>query len=92
MQAGPVQHREVPAAPSLGQRLCLDRIRQAVADVGPRPSDLTGQEALSALLAKRGYAGETATLAPLDVDLLSLPVVGNHPVPLEDLLSDRGGV
>eukprot|EP00972_Heterocapsa_arctica_P084405 12433052-Heterocapsa_arctica.AAC.1 len=46
----------LPAAPSLGQRLCLDGIRQAVADVGPRPSDLTGKEAISALLAKRGYA------------------------------------
>eukprot|EP00972_Heterocapsa_arctica_P012166 1783800-Heterocapsa_arctica.AAC.1 len=32
MQAGPVQHRDVSTAPSLGQRLCLDRIRQAVAD------------------------------------------------------------
>ena len=58
--------------------------------MGRPPEGMTRQGALSELLAGRGYLGESAsTVAPLDIDLLSLPRAGS-PVPLAALLGPGG--
>ena len=90
MQGGPDQHRRPPEAPTAAQLESLHRIRGCVAAAGPPPSDLDGQRALSELLAKQGYRGESATLAPLDVHLLSLPPEGHVPKGLPALLGRHG--
>ena len=45
------------------------------------PSDLTCQGALEELLAKQGYAGDSAAVAPLDVDRVALPLLGSVQFP-----------
>ena len=76
------------ALPSLAQRTALAEIEKCARRMGPPPPGLTGQGALRALLSKQGYASEPATLAPLDVHLLSLPPADRRPVSLQQLLGD----
>eukprot|EP00959_Pyramimonas_sp_CCMP1952_P096765 2022675-Pyramimonas_sp.AAC.1 len=58
---------------SAGPRSCGEG--GACTTEGQRPA---GQEALRALMARRGYDGELATLASLDVDRLALPERGHR--------------
>ena len=51
---------------------------------------MDGHEALGALLSRQGYVGESAALAPMDVNLLSLPGPGHVPRSLEELLGEDG--
>ena len=69
---------------SLAQRTVVDRLVDAATRFGGPPSDLTRQGALEELLAKQGYAGESAAVAPLDVDRVALPPPGFRPVPLSE--------
>ena len=64
MQGGPQQYRQANIHASAGQRAFVSRLRLAVAEIGPPPSDVTEEGALRALLSKQGYAGESATLDP----------------------------
>ena len=59
--------------PNLAQRTALHELHRKVALMGPPPPGLSGQGALAELLAKRGYDGEPATLAPLHLPSLALP-------------------
>ena len=92
MQGGPQQHRQANIHASAGQRAFVSRLRLAVAEIGPPPSDVTEEGALRALLSKQGYAGESATLAPIDVNLLSLPGDGHVLHSLPKLLGKDGAV
>ena len=58
---------------TLSQRICLARMKQAILDAGKPPDGINGREALLELQAKPGYAGDPAHLAPMDLDLISLP-------------------
>ena len=90
MACGPSPKRSSNVKPSGAQESFLCRLRRAVADLGKPPEGLSGQEALGALLSRQGYAGESAALAPLDVDLLSLPPPGHTTRSLEELLGQDG--
>lgn len=70
MALGPEAKRKANLKPSVAQVEFLDKLRCAVADLGRPPEDLDGHEALGALLSRQGYAGESAALAPLDVNIL----------------------
>ena len=74
--------------PTAAQALCHDRLCEAVRSVGKPPPDLDGPGAFNELRARQGYVGEPATLAPLSVDLVSLPRSGSSPSPLEKILGD----
>eukprot|EP00959_Pyramimonas_sp_CCMP1952_P310621 6500586-Pyramimonas_sp.AAC.1 len=78
MSAGPHRCGEGGARCTEGQRPMLDRRLSCAQEVGRPPPGLTGQEALRALLPRRGYDGEPATLASLDVDRLALPERGHR--------------
>ena len=90
MSAGPHACGEPGASATEGQLLVLDRLLSCAQEVGRPPPGLTGQEALRELLARRGYDGEPATLASLDVDRLALPERGHRAVPLSDLDGPAG--
>ena len=64
--------------PTLSQAICLERIKQAVKDAGKPPAEVSGREALAELQTRPGYAQEGAHLAPMDLDLLSLPEKGSR--------------
>ncbi|CAK0860328.1 unnamed protein product, partial [Prorocentrum cordatum] len=86
----PASHPQSIAA---GQRLAQDNVRDAVRRFGSPPEGLTGSGALEELRALSDYAGESATVAPLDFDninSLSLPDEGFKPVPLDALGGDAG--
>ena len=85
--AGSFAADQTPA--TLSQRLCLDRLRTAVLDAGKPPEGLTGQGALSELRTLPGYSGEPASLAPLQLELLSLPPKGSEPASLEKILEGK---
>ena len=72
--------------PTAAQSCCLDRLYGAVRAVGKPPPGLDGPGAFNELRARQGYATEPATLAPLSVDLVSLPSPGSIPSPLERIL------
>ena len=72
--------------PTAAQCLCLDRLFEAVRSAGKPPPGLDGPGALNELRARQGYVAEPATLAPLSVDLVSLPSPGSIPSPLERIL------
>ena len=75
------------------QRLALDCIRSAVRRFGKPPEWLTGPGALEELRVLSDYAGESATVAPLNFDnvnSLSLPAEGAVPVALETLGDGAG--
>ena len=77
--------------PSLAQRRALDNIVQSAVSFRAPPSDMIRQGALRELLAKHGYVGEAAALAPLDVDLLALPLASfRSQVVKQDDRSHRG--
>ncbi|CAK0870850.1 unnamed protein product [Prorocentrum cordatum] len=81
-----------PAArkPSLVQQLAMERFAHACAAMGS-PGDLALQAALRELRGPGAHGDcEPVSLAPLSVDLLSLPAAGAQPRPLADL-SGRGG-
>ena len=63
--------------PTLSQRICVAQLRQAVLDVGKPPTDLSGREALSELQAHSNYTGDPVALAPMEIDLVSLPPAGS---------------
>ncbi|CAK0807851.1 unnamed protein product, partial [Prorocentrum cordatum] len=86
----PVSH---PQSITAGQRQALDNIRDTVRRFGAPPEGLTGSGALEELRVLSDYAGESATVAPLDFDninSLSLPYEGFKPVPLDALGGDAG--
>ena len=90
MQAGPEPFRRENLKASGAQMEFCNYLREAVAQLGRPPSDLNEKGALSALLSRRGYTGEPATLAPLEVDLLSLPPPGHAPLQLEAIIGGDG--
>ena len=90
MSAGPYSYGEPGASVTESQPMVLDRLFSCAQEVGRPPPGLTGQEALRELLARRGYDGEPATLANLDVDRLALPERGHRAVPLSDLDGPAG--
>ena len=86
MYVGPVKRACHHAEPTAGQADSIDRLRRAVAGMGPPPDDLDGPGALRALRSKQGYFGESATLAPLsfeNLDKVSLPPPGDTLVSFE---------
>eukprot|EP00971_Amphidinium_carterae_P350810 6491752-Amphidinium_carterae.1 len=58
--------------------------------MGEAPVDMHGPEALRALWAKAGYQQESGTIAPLDVERLSLPSPDRAPVSLEGIGGEVG--
>ena len=80
---------EASGSTTLSQQLCIERIKSAVLNVGKPPSELTGRGALDELQAKAGYTGEPAQLAPLQLDLLSLPPSGSSPSSFERILQGK---
>eukprot|EP00435_Cladocopium_sp_Y103_P040424 s562_g11.t1 len=80
---------EASGSVTLSQQLCIERIKSAVLNVGKPPSELTGRGALDELQAKAGYTGEPAQLAPLQLDLLSLPPSGSSPSSFERILHGK---
>ena len=83
---GPVKRPCLHADPTAGQADSIDRLRRAVAGMGPPPDDFDGPGALRALRSKQGYFGESATLAPLsfeNLDKVSLPPIGDAHVSFE---------
>ena len=68
--------------PTLSQRICLAKLRQAVLDVGKPPDGITGEGALDELRTRPGYA-DCANLAPMDLQLLSLPSSGTVAASME---------
>ena len=70
------------------QRLCIDRLRRSVLQLGKPPAHVTGQGALVELRAGLGYTGQTlpASLAGYQKDLVSLPEVGDVPSSLDFIL------
>ena len=77
---------EAGASASLAQKRSVLRILSLVKSLGKPPTDVTGQGALSELRAKLGYDGQPSTLAQLQEGLVSLPVSGSQPAPLEKIL------
>ena len=67
------------------QRLCLEKVKDAVIRAG-RPPGITGPEALSELRTKPGYGGEPSSLVALDLDLISLPPAGSCAASLDQIL------
>ena len=49
---------------------------------------MTLSGALRELRGNHGYNGQAATLAPVDVSLLALPVPNFRPIPLDELLGE----
>ncbi len=70
---------------TLCQRLCLEKVKDAVIRAGKPPS-ITGPEALSELRTKPGYGGEPSSLVALDLDLISLPPAGSRAASLNQIL------
>ena len=76
----------LPKQPSIAQTQSIDRIRRAVRELGsPCVADCSPSEALAELRQSSDYASLPRNLAPLDLDLLSLPSSANAPVDLEAL-------
>lgn len=73
---------------SVAQHSSVRRILSMVKSMGKPPSDMTSQGALDELRAKLGYDGQPSALAQLQEDLVSLPVAGSQPAPLEKILRD----
>ena len=60
----------------LGVALMAEKcVLEAVHDVGRPPDGLTRLGAFEALQSNHSYTGESVTVAPMDVDLLSVPTV-----------------
>ena len=63
--------RHASTSTNAAQRESLSRLFQAVNAFGSPPADLSGDEALRELLAKKGYHGESATVASLSSNTLT---------------------
>ena len=74
-------------APTLSQKICLANLKQAVLDAGKPPDGITGSGALDELRTKPGY-GDCANLAPMDLDLLSLPKPGSTAASMEVIFGE----
>ncbi|CAK0877157.1 unnamed protein product, partial [Prorocentrum cordatum] len=86
----PVGH---PQPITAGQQRALDNARNAVRRFDAPPEGLTGSGALEEPRVLSDYAGESATVAPLDFDninSLSLSDEGFKPVPLDTLGGGAG--
>eukprot|EP00959_Pyramimonas_sp_CCMP1952_P296913 6211618-Pyramimonas_sp.AAC.1 len=70
---------------SLGQRHCLDRVRDSVVALGPPPPEVTPAEALRKLRVASWYDVDSAVLGSYNLASVSLPSGSPAPVPLEDL-------
>eukprot|EP00959_Pyramimonas_sp_CCMP1952_P314950 6592188-Pyramimonas_sp.AAC.1 len=92
MAVGPSVSSSAPcrSSPTLGQQQCLDYIAQCTEAAGKPPDDLDGPGALRELWARRGYNGESCTVAPFDVSQLALPEKGHRPAPLSSLCGAAG--
>lgn len=67
-------------------------MRQAILDAGKPPDGITGAGALGELRARAGYEGEPAHLAPMQLDLVSLPPVGSKSASLEMLFQEEAEI
>lgn len=72
---------------TLSQRLCLDRVKEAVYSAG-KP-DVSGSEALGELRSKPPYGGEPSSVVSLDLDKVSLPAAGSEAASLQSILGSR---
>ena len=72
--------------PTVMQRCALRHILRSCAAMGKPLADLDRQGALDGLLAHKCNMGQPVALAPLDVDLLSLPSAGSCPTDVTLLL------
>eukprot|EP00435_Cladocopium_sp_Y103_P059267 s48_g21.t1 len=74
---------------TLSQRICLEKLRQAILDAGKPPEGIDGREALAELQAKPGYGGDPANLAPMSLDLISLPPPHSKAATLEMIFGEE---
>lgn len=74
--------------PTLSQRICLSSLKQAILDAGKPPDGMSGQEALAELRAKPGYGSDPTHLAPMDLDLISLPPPSSTAASLEMIFGE----
>eukprot|EP00435_Cladocopium_sp_Y103_P066614 s689_g28.t2 len=74
---------------TLSQRICLTKLRQSILDAGKPPDDLCGSEALNELRARPGYSGDPAHLAPMNLELISLPPSSSRAATLDDIFGDE---
>ena len=80
--------------PNLSQRMALDHVRERVSLMGAPPTDLSAEGPLRELCGSPGYEdvdGIPASLAPLDLELLSLPAEGHRPSSLAALWGGSSG-
>ena len=71
-----------PLRPTLSQKISLGTLRQAVLDAGKPPDGITVEGALGKLRTNSGYTCGPVHLAPMNVDLVSLPPKGSVAAPL----------
>ena len=90
MYCGPDGRKCVHAHPSAAQTASLDFLLNEARDLGPPPDDLSCQGALTELLAKHSYSGTPVTVAPFDVDEISLPPAGGRPVDIVQAAGESG--
>jgi len=76
--------------PTAAQGEVFASLRSAVKAFGSCPQDISGPGALRELRAMPSYEGEPTCLAPLQVDLVSLPPAGSSPVGLFELCGEPG--
>lgn len=77
--------------PTLSQRICLSMLRQAILDAGKPPDGMSGQEAFAELRAKPGYGSDPTHLAPMDLDLISLPPPSSTAASLDMIFGEEAG-
>lgn len=73
---------EVAGQRSAAQESAVAMVARAAQRLGKPPECMSGQGALRELLSRRGYADEPVALAPIKLDLLSLPPVDRRLVAL----------
>ena len=64
-------------------------MKQAILDAGKPPDGMTGQEALAELRAKPGYGSDPTHLAPMDLDLISLPPPSSSAATLDMIFGEE---
>ena len=89
--SGGAEAKAVPShPPTVMQRCALRHVMRSCAAMGRPPAELTREEALHGLLSNKCYDGQPVALAPLDVDLLSLPAPGSVPTAIAELAGEDG--
>ena len=78
--------------PTVMQRCALRHVLRSCAAMGKPPAGLTCEGALDGLLANKCFSGQPVALAPLDIELLSLPAAGSQPIDLATLVGDGGAL